>query len=110
MEPVRARRRGRVVQVDPIKPMLKAPGTETLKLKYGELPSKFAFDFNLRRYTVRSGAVPRCLRVLGLAVQVDPMKPQLKPSGNVHLKLECDVLRSTFAFKFNMRHYTSHAS
>jgi hypothetical protein len=38
------------VQVDPIKPMLKAPGTERLKLEYHESLSKFAFNFNLRRY------------------------------------------------------------
>ena len=39
------------MQVDPIKPTLKAPGTERLKLKYDEPPSNFAFKFNLRRYT-----------------------------------------------------------
>ena len=36
------------------KPVLKAPGTGTkhLKLKYDQLLSTFAFNFNLRRYTV----------------------------------------------------------
>ena len=43
---------GRAVQVDPIKPTLKAPGTKRLKLKYDELLSSFAFKFNLRRYTL----------------------------------------------------------
>jgi len=38
------------VQVDPIKPMLKAPGTKRLKRKCDEPPSNFAFKFNLRRY------------------------------------------------------------
>jgi len=38
------------VQVDPIKPTLKAPGSKRLKLKYDELPSNSAFIFNLRRY------------------------------------------------------------
>jgi hypothetical protein len=38
------------VQVDPIKPKLKAPGTKRLKLEYDELLSSFAFKFNLRRY------------------------------------------------------------
>ena len=38
-------------QVDPIKPTLKAPGSKRLKLKYDELLSSFAFNFNLRRYT-----------------------------------------------------------
>ena len=39
------------MQVEPIKPVLKAPGTKRLKLKYDELFSSFAFNFNLRRYT-----------------------------------------------------------
>jgi hypothetical protein len=38
------------VQVDPIKPTLKAPGTERLKLEYDEPASNLAFKFNLRRY------------------------------------------------------------
>jgi len=39
------------VQAQPMKPTLKAPGSMHLKLKYDESPSKFAFKFNLRRYT-----------------------------------------------------------
>jgi hypothetical protein len=42
---------GRVVQVDPIKPTLKAPGIKLLKLKFDELHSRFAFKSNLRCYT-----------------------------------------------------------
>ena len=38
------------MQVDPIKPTLKAPGTQRLKLIYNNLLSSFAFNFNLRRY------------------------------------------------------------
>ena len=48
--------RGRAVHVDPIKPTLKAPGSERLKLRHDKLPSNLAFNFNLRRYTV--GAAP----------------------------------------------------
>ena len=44
--------RGRAVQVDPIKPTLKAPGTKRLKLKCDEPLSNFAFNFNLRRYNL----------------------------------------------------------
>jgi len=47
---------GEAVQVDPIKPTLKAPGTKRLKLKYDKLLSSFAFKFNLRRST-KAGAV-----------------------------------------------------
>ena len=39
------------MQVDPIKPMLKAPRIKRLKLKYDEPPSNCAFKFNVRRYT-----------------------------------------------------------
>jgi hypothetical protein len=47
---------GRVVQVDPIKPALKAPGIKRLNLKYEQLHSNFAFKFNLRRYTWANGS------------------------------------------------------
>jgi len=39
------------VQVAPINSRLKAPETKLFKLKYDELLSKFAFRFNLCRYT-----------------------------------------------------------
>ena len=42
---------GKAVQVDPIKPASKAPGSERLKLKCGDLLSNVAFKLNLRRYT-----------------------------------------------------------
>jgi hypothetical protein len=49
------------VQVDPVKPTSKAPGTKRLKLKakleYHKLLSSFAFKFNLRRYILEA-----CLR------------------------------------------------
>ena len=37
------------MQVDPIKPTLKAPGYEHLKLERENLLSNFAFKFNMRR-------------------------------------------------------------
>ncbi len=43
---------------------------------------------------------------LGKAVQVDPVKPKLKLPGTKRLKLKCHVLRSTSAFRFNLRRYT----
>ena len=39
------------MQVDPIKPTLKASGTKRLTLKSDEPLSNVAFKFNLRRYT-----------------------------------------------------------
>ena len=45
------------MQVDPVKPTLKSPATERLKLEYDEPLSKFAFRVNLRRYSeVRRGS------------------------------------------------------
>jgi len=51
-----APRRGREVQVDPIKPTLKPPGSKRLKLEDEKALSNFAFKFNLRRYTVFQSA------------------------------------------------------
>ena len=38
------------MEVDPIESTLKAPVAKRLKLKYEELLSSFAFNFDLRRY------------------------------------------------------------
>ena len=40
------------MQVDPIKPTLKAPGTKRLKLKCDEPLLNFAFNSKLRRYNM----------------------------------------------------------
>ena len=40
------------MQVDPIEPTLKAPGTERLKLKRDKPLSNFALKINLRRYNM----------------------------------------------------------
>jgi hypothetical protein len=41
-----------------------------------------------------------------MAVQVDPIKPKLKPPGTKRLKLSWDILLSTSAFNFNLRRFT----
>jgi len=46
-----AQAQGRAVQVDPIKPKLKAPRMKRLKLQYDILLSNFAFKINLRHYS-----------------------------------------------------------
>ena len=46
---------------------------------------------------------------LGRGSQVDPIKPTLKASGAKPLKLESDILLSSFPFKFNLRHYKMRA-
>jgi hypothetical protein len=42
------------VQLEPLEPVLKAPGTIRLKLKHDAPLSNFAFIFNLRHYTLVS--------------------------------------------------------
>jgi hypothetical protein len=44
-----------VVQVEPMKPVLTAPGSMLLNLRYVGLLSKYAFNFNLRRYSEGKG-------------------------------------------------------
>jgi hypothetical protein len=38
-------------------------------------------------------------------VQLDPIKPKLKPPRTIRLKLEYDGLLSNSDFKFNLRRY-----
>ena len=52
------------MQVDPIKPTLKPPGTWRLTLKYDKLLSRFAFNFNLRRFTEFRDMMADCERDL----------------------------------------------
>ena len=52
------------MQADPIKPRLKAPGTERLKLKYEELLSNFGFKVNLRRYSQVTAATAAAVDLL----------------------------------------------
>ena len=70
-----------------------------------------------RRQTLRDGRrgtrLARCLRgrarpaprLLGRAVQVDPIKPMLKPPGAKHLKLNCGYAGSNFCLQINLRRY-----
>ena len=52
---------GRAVQVDPINPTLKAPGIKQLKLPPDVPPSKLAFKFSLRRYSLARETVEKVL-------------------------------------------------
>jgi len=42
----------------------------------------------------------------GRPVQVDPIKPAVKPPGTKRSKLKCDILLSIYAFEFNLRRCT----
>ena len=59
------------MQVDPIKPTLKAPGIKLLSLKYDKPLSNFGFKFNLRRYIKAVSIGDKTNNILGGAVQVD---------------------------------------
>jgi ankyrin repeat protein len=58
------------VQVDPIKPVLKAPGTKRLNPKRDELLSNIAFGFNLRRYT-EAGNVASVAALVKAGAKID---------------------------------------
>ena len=60
------------MQVDPIKPQLKAPGTKRLKLKHDKLLSRFAFKFNLHRYIKVMSAQPIILALANPTPEVQP--------------------------------------
>jgi hypothetical protein len=104
---------GRAVQVDPMKPKLKPPGTprtRRLKLIFEVLLSTSAFKFlaPLQPGTPAGQSRRRRVRArLGRAVEVDPMKPKSKPPGTKRFKLKIDILLSTLAFKFKLRRCNS---
>ena len=47
--------RGKAVHIESVKPVLKAPRTKRLKLKWDKLLSNVAFNFNLRCYSAEPG-------------------------------------------------------
>jgi len=64
------------VQVDPIKPTLKAPVSKHFKLEHKKLLSKVGFTFNLRRYTLGT------LDMVAPSVFTGPLQtPWYKPRG-----------------------------
>jgi len=72
---------GEAMQADPMKPVLKAPGTIDLKPFHNKLLSNVAFKFNMRRYTL-----PPCKpRLLPYAspLRASPCKSRLtgRPAG-----------------------------
>jgi len=94
------------VQVDPIKPELKAPITQRLKLQCDGLLSRFCCQ--IQSAPLHRGAQRRH-PPHGKAVHVDPSKPALKASGTKPSRLKCDKLLSNYAFKFNSRRYSTGA-
>jgi hypothetical protein len=71
---------GRAVQVDPIKPTLKAPGTKRLKLKCDDLLLNFGFKFKLRRYTLATTYGAAAQRPSNLAGGPDARLPHRDPT------------------------------
>jgi len=86
---------------------------QCLMLQYEEPHSNLVFSFELRHCgTARIENWERQYNESfekeqpGRAVQVEPMKPILKPPGTKCLKLTRDKLVSGFALKCNLRSYT----
>ena len=51
---------GEAVQAEPMKPVSKAPGMKSLKLRYDKVCSSVAFKFHLRRYTMATDKLWQC--------------------------------------------------
>ena len=51
------------MQIDPLKPTLKAPDSNRLKLEHEKTLSNFTFTFNLRRFSLVAKALERAARV-----------------------------------------------
>ena len=73
------------MQVDPIKPTMKAPGTKRLKLKYDEPLSGFGFNFNLRRYIPRARAAHARRGGRGQGLTLVHFSAQPEPFDRNHL-------------------------
>ena len=80
------------MQVDPIKPKLKLPGAKRLKLQRDEPLSNFAFNFNLRRYTVAHIVLPTYalehkVRRCSLTVSKPELKARLVSEYSLEIKM-----------------------
>jgi len=81
-----------------MKPTLKPPKSQLLKLEHEKVLSNYPFKFNIRRY-IPCIAPAAADGTRGRPVQVDPtIKTKLKPPGTKRLKLNYDILLSTSAF------------
>jgi hypothetical protein len=86
------------VQVDPIKPKLKPPGSKLSKLKCDLLLSKCAFIFNLRRYDEVAYALTQKTLQLQLAVKERAAAGLSQPDCSLrvsHCTRAWDIMLST---------------
>jgi len=87
-------------------PMLKAPMVSAFEATYDKPLSISAFSYQLEPLHSGGRGPEGSVSGHGRALQVDPIKPTLKPPGAEHLKLKCGVPPSNFAFKFKLRRYS----
>ena len=99
------------MQIDPIKPKLKALGTQRLKLKSDEPLSDLAFKFNWHRYkeapntsdeTALAAPVGRCRSTLS-----NPRPKRLELSARNQNMLNCFYICFNYTFNFNLSRYTT---
>jgi hypothetical protein len=90
------------VQVDPVKPTLKPPVINRLKLRYDKLLPNFAYKFNLRRYNEVVSCVFRALgaTVVGRCrLTLSNSRWNLEAHGTRRLKLQCGKTAFKFCFQ-----------
>ena len=94
-----ARAQGEAVQVDPIKPTLKAPGTKRLKLKRVDPLSSFGFKFNLHRY-IKAENIGQLTSFSGTVTRTSEVRPELLLGRGAH----------SLTSKLNLRTFGTHRS
>jgi hypothetical protein len=73
----------------------------------GDVPAKLGALTALTSFDIRKNHLTSVPAALGRAVQVAPNNSKLKPPGTKRLKPKYDEALSNFAFKFNLRRYSS---
>jgi hypothetical protein len=127
-KPVQPPQQGRVMQVDPIKLMLKPPGAKHWRLQCDELLSSFAFKFNLRCYSKLRPAAMWPMQAAATLVGWCRLTVSKPAKARMVSALETEICGTAFkrwfqrlnlkhekplsnvAFNFNLRRYTLEAS
>ena len=104
------------MQVEPMKPVLKAPGTMLLKLIYDEPLSNFAFNFNLRRYAKATDfGCSKLRRALPAVMSVDRVTvnwsaPEVLRGASDYTAGPHIAHAMRFSFQLNIKQYPKYVS
>jgi len=91
------------VQADPLKPKLKPPGTNRLKLMCDIPVSHSAFKFNLRRYTVEAefSTLTRQADIMSAQLDVASLRLDILTTDGGAVLVDCIKIRVESAHGFS---------